>query len=118
MERARYNTEPYSNQSPPHNNNVKPSNFWGSHHSGDKIFDYLRMHLAYNSWQYGQTWLSWKYPNGSRINFREFNSSEIFDLADDNLNMIDRIVKESIGYIEEMRDALTTQGYANTGNTT
>ena len=30
MEWARYNTELYSNQSPPLNN-VKPSNFWGSH---------------------------------------------------------------------------------------
>ena len=38
MERARYNTEPYSNQSPPPNNNVKPSNFWGSHHSGNSCF--------------------------------------------------------------------------------
>ena len=32
MERARYNTGPYSNQSPPLKYNVKPSNFWGSHH--------------------------------------------------------------------------------------
>ena len=31
MERARYNTGPYSNQSPPLKYNVKPSNFWGSH---------------------------------------------------------------------------------------
>ena len=85
--------------------------------SGDKIFDYLRKHLAHNSWQYGETWLSWKYPNGNRINFKEFNSSEIFDLADDNLNMIDRIVKESIGYIEEIRDVLTTHGYTNASNT-
>ena len=31
MERARYNTELYSNPGPLLNN-VKPSNFWGSHH--------------------------------------------------------------------------------------
>ena len=31
MEKARYNTELYSNLSEPLNN-VKPSNFWGSHH--------------------------------------------------------------------------------------
>ena len=30
MEKARYNTELYSNLSEPLNN-VKPSNFWGSH---------------------------------------------------------------------------------------
>ena len=32
MEKARYNTELYSNLSEPLNN-VKPSNFWGSHHN-------------------------------------------------------------------------------------
>ena len=32
MEKARYNTELYSNLRAPLNN-VKPSNFWGSHHS-------------------------------------------------------------------------------------
>ena len=32
MEKARYNTELCSNLSQPLNN-VKPSNFWGSHHS-------------------------------------------------------------------------------------
>ena len=85
--------------------------------SGDKTFDYLRTHLSDNSWQYGETWLAWKYPNGNRINFREFNNPEIFDLADDNLNMIDRIVKESIDYIEDMRDELTRHGYANASNT-
>ena len=85
--------------------------------SGDKTFDYLRTHLSDNSWQYGETWLAWKYPNGNRINFREFNNPEIFDLADDNLNMIDRIVKESIDYIEDMRDELTKHGYANASNT-
>ena len=31
MEKARYNTELYSNLREPLNN-VKPSNFWGSHH--------------------------------------------------------------------------------------
>ena len=31
MEKARYNTELYSNLRAPLNN-VKPSNFWGSHH--------------------------------------------------------------------------------------
>ena len=85
--------------------------------SGDKTFDYLRAHLSDNSWQYGETWLAWKYPNGNRINFKEFNNPEIFDLADDNLNMIDRIVKESIDYIEDMRDELTRHGYANASNT-
>lgn len=85
--------------------------------SGDKTFDYLRTHLSDNSWQYGETWLAWKYPNGNRINFREFNNPKIFDLADDNLNMIDRIVKESIDYIEDMRDELTKHGYANASNT-
>lgn len=86
--------------------------------SGDKTFDYLRTHLSDNSWQYGETWLAWKYPNGNRINFREFNNPEIFDLADNNLNMINRIVKESIDYIEDMRDELTRHGYANASNTT
>ena len=33
MEKARYNTELYSNLRVPLNN-VKPSNFWGSHQSG------------------------------------------------------------------------------------
>ena len=32
MEKARYNTELYSNLRAPRNN-VKPSNFWGSHHT-------------------------------------------------------------------------------------
>ena len=32
MEKARCNTELYSNLRAPHNN-VKPSNFWGSHHN-------------------------------------------------------------------------------------
>ena len=38
MEKARYNTEPFSNLSQPLNN-VKPSNFWGSHqeHSGGRL---------------------------------------------------------------------------------
>ena len=91
--------------------------------SGDKTFDYLRKHLSGDLWQYGETWLAWKYPNDKkypndeRFNFREFSSSEIFDLADDNLNMIDRIVKESIDYIEDMRDELTRHGYANASNT-
>ena len=57
--------------------------------SGDKTFDYLRKHLSGKPWQYGETWLAWKYPNDERFNFREFSSSEIFDLADDNLKLID-----------------------------
>ena len=72
--------------------------------SGDKTFDYLRKHLSGDLWQYGETWLAWKYPSGNRINFREFNNPEIFDLADDNLNMIDRIVKESIYQIKDMKE--------------
>ena len=42
MEKARYNTELYSNLSEPLNN-VKPSNFWGSHHS-DMTQPYLLFH--------------------------------------------------------------------------
>lgn len=72
--------------------------------SGDKTFDYLRKHLSGKPWQYGETWLAWKYPNDERFNFREFRSSGIFDLADDNLNMIDRIVKESINQIKDMKE--------------
>ena len=72
--------------------------------SGDRTFDYLRKHLSGDLWQYGETWLAWKYPSGNRINFREFNNPEIFDLADDNLNMIDRIVKESIYQIKDMKE--------------
>lgn len=72
--------------------------------SGDKTFDYLRKHLSGKPWQYGETWLAWKYPNEERFNFREFGSSGIFDLADDNLNMIDRIVKESINQIKDMKE--------------
>ena len=37
MEKARYNTELYSNLREPLNN-VKPSNFWGSHHFGHHLF--------------------------------------------------------------------------------
>jgi len=37
MEKARYNTELYSNLSEPLNN-VKPSNFWGSHHFSGLFF--------------------------------------------------------------------------------
>ena len=37
MERARYNTELCSNPGPLLNN-VKPSNFWGSHHWGARGF--------------------------------------------------------------------------------
>ena len=42
MEKARCNTELYSNLRGPLNN-VKPSNFWGSHHDGDRplIFSYM-----------------------------------------------------------------------------
>ena len=72
--------------------------------SGDKTFDYLRKHLSGKPWQYGETWLAWKYPNGERFNFREFSSSEIFDLADDNLKLIDSIVKESINQIKDMKE--------------
>ena len=72
--------------------------------SVDKTFDYLRKHLSGKPWQYGETWLAWKYPNDERFNFREFRSSGIFDLADDNLNMIDRIVKESINQIKDMKE--------------
>ena len=72
--------------------------------SGDKTYDYLRKHLSGDLWQYGETWLAWKYPNDNRINFREFNNPEIFDLADNNLNMIDRIVKESIYQIKDMKE--------------
>ena len=75
--------------------------------SGDKTFDYLRKHLSGKPWQYDETWLAWQYltyPNGELINFRKFKSSGIFDLADDNLNMIDRIVKESIYQIKDMKE--------------
>jgi len=72
--------------------------------SGDKTYDYLRKHLSGDLWQYGETWLAWKYPNDNRINFREFNNPEIFDLADNNLNMINRIVKESIYQIKDMKE--------------
>ena len=37
MEKARCNTELYSNLRAPLNN-VKPSNFWGSHHNGSLFF--------------------------------------------------------------------------------
>ena len=37
MEKARYNTELYSNLRAPLNN-VKPSNFWGSHHKSERRF--------------------------------------------------------------------------------
>ncbi len=72
--------------------------------SGDKTFDYLRKHLSGKPWQYGETWLAWKYPNDERFNFREFSSSEIFNLADDNLKLIDSIVKESINQIKDMKE--------------
>ena len=39
MEKARYNTEPFPNLSQPLNN-VKPSNFWGSHQSA-RSFEYF-----------------------------------------------------------------------------
>ncbi len=37
MEKARCNTELYSNLSEPLNN-VKPSNFWGSHHTQAALY--------------------------------------------------------------------------------
>lgn len=71
--------------------------------SGNRIFDILHQRLSDNFWQNGETWLCWSYPKGNRINFREFNSPEIFGLADGNYNMIDRLVEESIIHIEDMR---------------
>ena len=47
MEKARYNTELYSNLSEPLNN-VKPSNFWGSHHKPLFLFyyrEYINLYL-------------------------------------------------------------------------
>ncbi len=47
MEKARYNTELYSNLRGPLNN-VKPSNFWGSHQFGSPSFltsDYTELNL-------------------------------------------------------------------------
>ena len=52
MERARYNTELYSNPGPLLNN-VKPSNFWGSHHF--RILFLFALHksqtLQYPAWE-------------------------------------------------------------------
>ena len=50
MEKARYNTELYSNLRVPLNN-VKPSNFWGSHH-----FLVSLMCLGRESNPYGHFW--------------------------------------------------------------
>ena len=44
MEKARCNTELYSNLRGPLNN-VKPSNFWGSHHFGAAFFVWREMHV-------------------------------------------------------------------------
>ena len=41
MEKARCNTELYSNLSEPLNN-VKPSNFWGSHHVKVALSIYIK----------------------------------------------------------------------------
>ena len=45
MEKARCNTELYSNLRGPLNN-VKPSNFWGSHHADQPLFIYIFLILA------------------------------------------------------------------------
>ena len=45
MEKARCNTELYSNLREPHNN-VKPSNFWGSHQF-DSRFYYIILFLVF-----------------------------------------------------------------------
>ena len=47
----------------------------------------------------------WDYPNGNRINFVDFDNPEIYALADPaaESEMINRIVKESSTYIEELR---------------
>ena len=47
MEKARYNTELYSNLRVPLNN-VKPSNFWGSHHSHIDFLLSLYLYLLLN----------------------------------------------------------------------
>ncbi len=47
MERARYNTELCSNPGPLLNN-VKPSNFWGSHHITIRTFNGLAQVLMQN----------------------------------------------------------------------
>ena len=52
MEKARCNTELYSNLREPLNN-VKPSNFWGSHHSGGSFILYTPftfLHIFINEW--------------------------------------------------------------------
>ena len=48
MEKARYNTELYSNLRA-HLNNVKPSNFWGSHHCLVSLFSLYMVTLG--RWQ-------------------------------------------------------------------
>ena len=48
MEKARCNTELYSNLRAPLNN-VKPSNFWGSHHFGVGFF-YMERELEWGDW--------------------------------------------------------------------
>ena len=45
MEKARCNTELYSNLRAPLNN-VKPSNFWGSHQTGRPLFYYTAMYMS------------------------------------------------------------------------
>ena len=48
MEKARYNTELYSNLRAPLNN-VKPSNFWGSLQSLVSLFYFFAMSLTWRS---------------------------------------------------------------------
>ena len=57
MEKARCNTELYSNLSEPLNN-VKPSNFWGSHHVGVALFHiYPTSHSQTRSEKWPSVWL-------------------------------------------------------------
>ena len=46
MEKARCNTELYSNLRAPLNN-VKPSNFWGSHHNNEAAKKYFLVSLIF-----------------------------------------------------------------------
>ena len=77
--------------------------------NGERIFYPINEFIKNN----GRNWSSsiesrywcWDYPNGNRINFVDFDNPEIYALADPaaESEMINRIVKESSTYIEELR---------------
>ena len=77
--------------------------------NGERIFYPIKEFIKNNSRNWSSsidsTYLCWDYPSGNRINFINLDNPEIYALVDPTAEseMINRIVKESSTYIEELR---------------